>query len=203
MILIYVNLKIILFVIFNYWGIYKSSIIKYNNVPIKKILITGNTLSRNYPERNLMCHLDNHNIEIYDYNNNDIKTDNINFSKKLNEYLCCFTSSVHVVNIKLRKIQNTHIILLKNYEILASGSLLLVPDYEEPYLKKIGLIKGEHYLTLNFNYNNDDMNKQINNLLNEDNIQNINKIRYNGYKYAINNLTNKQRFNELNKIFTE
>lgn len=39
-------------------------------------------------------------------------------------------------NIKQGKIQNTHIVLLKNFKILASGSLLLVPNYEEPYLKK-------------------------------------------------------------------
>lgn len=81
---------------------------------------------------------------------------------------------------------NAHTILLKLFEILASGSLL-ISHYKEPYLRKIGLVKGEHYLTLNFNYNND-MNKQINNLLKEDNISNINKIRYNGSLLVAQNL---------------
>lgn len=189
---------------YNYWGIYKSAIIKFNNEPIKKILISGNLHKTSYPERRYLKNLNNNYIEVYKYNNNDIKdNDDNHYSKKLNEYLCCFTSSVYVVNIKQGKIQNTHIVLLKNFEILASGSLLLVPDCEEEYLKKIGLVKGEHYLTLNFNYNNNDIISQINDLMNENNISNINKIRYNGYTYAINNLTNKQKFEELNEIFTK
>lgn len=188
---------------YNFWGIYNQAIIKFNVEPIKKILISGNNILKRYPERYYLSCLknNNNNINVYKYNTNNIVNDNNNFNFVLNKYLCCFVSSVYVRNKKYKKSLNTHTILLKNYEVLASGSLLLVPDYEELYLKKIGLVKSEHYLTLNFNYNNDDMNKQINNLLKEDNISNINKIRYNGYIYAINNLTNKQRFEELNEIF--
>lgn len=186
---------------YNYWGIYKLAIVEFNNNPYKKILISGNLHGKCYPERQYMKNLNNKFINVYNYNNDDVSkifiSDN-NFSKELNKYLCCFMSSVYVVNIKQGKNENTHIILLKTFEILASGSLLLVPSYEEPYLKKIGLIKGEHYLTLNFN---DDMNNQINYLFEESNISNVNKIRYNGYMYGLNNLTNKQRFIELNEIF--
>jgi hypothetical protein len=188
---------------YNYWGIYKNSIIEFNNNPISKILISGNLSTNKYPERFFLSNLDNKNIYVYNYNNNDVLSINNNYSKELNKYLCCFSSSVYVRNRKYKKIMNTHTILLKNYEILASGSLLLVPNYEEIYLKKIGLIQGEHYLSLNFNYNNNDMNKQINDLFNKDNLEKINKIRYNGYIYSINNLTNKQRFEELNKIFIQ
>jgi hypothetical protein len=188
---------------YNFWGIYNQAIIKFNAEPIKKILISGNSIFKRYPERYFLSRLKNNNIDVYEYNTNDVVNNNNNYNLVLNKYLCCFVSSVYVRNRKYKKSLNTHTILLKNYEILASGSLLLVPDYEEPYLKKIGLINGEHYLTLNFNYNNDDMNKQINILLDETNILNINKIRYNGYKYAINNLTNKKRFEELNEIFTK
>jgi hypothetical protein len=189
---------------YNYWGIYKSAIMEFNNNPTKKILVSGCLAKNCYPERRKLLNLSNENIYVYEYNNNDVSINdklNNNYSKELNKYLCCFSSSVHVVNLKLGKIKNTHIVLLKTFEILASGSLLLVPDYEEPYLKKIGLIKEKHYLTLNFNENDDSINNQINNLFNENNLSNINEIRLNGYNYAINNLTNKQRFNELNEIF--
>ena len=47
------------------------------------------------------------------------------------------------------------------------------------------------------------MNKQINNLVDENNISNINRIRYNGYNYAINNLKNDVKFKELNELFTK
>ena len=187
---------------YNYWGIYKSDIVEFKNEPIKKILLSGSLHKTSYPERIYLSNLINNYIEVYKYNNNDIKDiDNNHYSKKINEYLCCFSSSVYVVNIKRGKIQNTHLVLLKNFEILASGSLLLVPNYEEPYLKKLGLINGTHYLTLDFNNNDIDMNQQINVLMDENNLSNINEIRYNGYIYAINNLTNKQKFIEINEMF--
>lgn len=188
---------------YNYWGIYKSAIMEFNNNPIKKILISGCLARKNYPEREYMTRLNNKYICIYNYNSNDVSSCNMsdnNYSKELNKYLCCFSSSVHVLNMKQGKVQNTHIILLKTFEILASGSLLLVFDYEKPYLRKLGLIAGEHYLTLNFESN---LNKQINILLDDKNIQSINKIRYDGYNYAINNLTNETRFKELNELFTK
>lgn len=187
---------------FNYWGIYKSSIMNFNVNPIKKIMISGCLDRYCYYERQHLKYLNNKYIYVYEYNNNDISgcIKNNNFSMELNKYLCCFSSSIHVANIKYKKMMNTHIILLKTFEILASGSLLIVPDYEEFYLKKIGLIKGEHYLTLNFNEN---LNEQINNLFNESNISNINNIRLCGYNHAINNLTNKQKFIEMNEIFTK
>lgn len=185
---------------YNYWGIYNSSIIEFNNDPITKILISGNLIVKHYPERHLLSNLNNINICVYNYNSNDVQSNNNNFSKELNKYMCCFTSSVYVKNKKYKKTMNTHTILLKIFEILASGSLLLVPDYEEPYLKKIGLINKKHYLTLNFDKNNN-LNEQINNLLNENNLKNVNKIRYDGYIHAINNLTNSVRFKELNEMF--
>lgn len=188
---------------YNCWNIYKSAIVEFNKNPIKKILLSGCTARSNYPERSRLRYLNNKYIEFYEYNNNDIcETYVNNFSKKLNEHLCCFTSSVHVVNIKNMKIENTHVILLKVFEILASGSLLIVPDYEEPYLKKLGLINGEHYLTLDFSKKDNNVCEQINNLFETNNLSHIDKVRLNGYNFGINNLTNEIKFKELHKLFT-
>jgi hypothetical protein len=186
---------------YNYWGIYKSSIIEFNKDPIKKIFISGCMAKNNYPERRRLKSLNNEYIYVYEYNYNDVNNTNNNYSEELNKYLCCFSSSVYVVNIKYGRIENTHLVLLKTFEILASGSLLLVPDYEEPYLEKLGLINKKHYLTLKFDKNDHNMHIQINNLFANDNLLNINNIRYNGYNYAINHLTNEQRYKELNELF--
>jgi len=182
----------------NYWAAYNSSFIEFNINPINKILISGCLLNIHYPERYKLSNLNNNNIYVYKYNNNDFNNDNYN--KVLNNYLCCFVSSVYIYNKKYNKYLNTHIIILKIYETLASGSLLLVPNTEESYLKNIGLINNIHYMTINLD---GDINDKINYIINPINRHIIDNIRKNGNKYCKENLTNIQKFNELNKIFTE
>ena len=182
-----------------YWGIYRNGIMPINNEPIKKLFISGSINDRHYPERYFISNLKNENVYVYEYNHSD--GDNNNYSVQLNKYLCCFSSSVHLRCRTQKQRTNSHTVLLKTFEILGAGSLLVVPNSEEPYLKKYGLINNEHYMTINFNFSYKHMRNEINNLFEESNLPNINRIRLNGYNYAINNLTNKNKFDELNNIF--
>jgi hypothetical protein len=89
---------------------------------------------------------------------------------------------------------NTNMILLKTFEILASGSLLLMPLTEEKYLSEIGLINKVNCILLDFEK---DLNEQINDILNINNRDYVNNIRYNGYIHAKNNLNTENKFNNL------
>lgn len=137
------------------------------------------------------------NIEHYYYNNNDINSINNNYNKILNNYIACFTSSVYIYNKTEKKVSNTNMILLKTFEILASGSLLLMPLSEEKYLEKIGIINNKNCILLDFNK---DLNEQINFIL--DNLEYINNIRYNGYLFGKNELNSDNKFIEFDKLIS-
>ena len=100
----------------------------------------------------------------------NLVSDNI-FIKRLSNYIANFTSSF----------KNSHCILMKVFEIISSGSLLLYPKREEKYLKEIGLIDRENCFLIDFNKN---IQEQINFVLAKENREYINKIRKNGYEYS-------------------
>ena len=180
----------------NLWSCYHTSFSDFNNNPIKKILVSGQIYEIHYPERTKMLSLNN--IEHYTYNTNDVNNNiNNNYNKVLNSYIASFTSSVYIYNETNQKMVNTNMILLKTFEILASGSLLLMPISEDIYLRKIGIIDKENCILLDFNK---DLNEQITFILNIDNINYINNIRYNGYQYAKNNLNSYNKFIEFQNI---
>lgn len=178
----------------NLWCCYNSSFIKFNLNPIIKIAVPGTRNYNSYPER---CQLSRYeNIETILYNHNNLKdpSDN-NFNLALNKYIACFTSSVYSKNATLNKYDNTHCILLKNFEILAAGSLLVVPESESSYLTtELGLIENKHFLTIDFFHN---IQKQINEILSH---PQINSIRNNGQQYAKQNLNSEIKFNEIRKL---
>ena len=180
----------------NLWSAYDLAFIEFNNNPIEKVLISGQIYEIHYPERSKMLLMNN--IESYNYNKFDIDSQNNNYNKILNNYLCCFTSSVYIYNNTQNKMVNTNMILLKTFEILASGSLLIMPLTEEIYIGKIGLINNENCILLDFN---NDVTEQLNNILDINNRTHINNIRYNGYLHAKNNLNTENKFNELKRYF--
>jgi hypothetical protein len=180
---------------FNFNSAYDLAFSPFNNNPIEKILVSGQIYEIHYPERSKMLLMDN--IEHYQYNMNDVNNKTNNYNKTLNNYLCCFTSSVYIYNSYENKILNTNMILYKTYEILASGSLLVMPLTEEKFLNQIGIINGENCLLIDFEK---DLNEQINTILDINNRNYINKIRYNGYTHVKNNLNTEHVFNELKKI---
>lgn len=119
------------------------------------------------------------------------------FNKNLNKYLACFTSPPHVFNYRKNKIENTHNFLLKIYEILASGSLLVLPQTEKDYIKEIYLEDRVNCFLIDLDVSDDNIIKQINSLL----INNeINKIRKNGQILAKNKLNSKIKHTEIKNI---
>ena len=179
----------------NYASSYQLSLCVFNENPIELICVSGQTNEIHYPERNQMLNFEN--IFHYKYQSNETNNLNNNFNISLNSYLCCFTSSVYIYNNKFDKICNTNIILLKTFEILGAGSLLLMPLTEEKYLKKYGIINNENCILLDFTQN---LQEQINSILSKENRNIIDKIRLNGHKHAINNLNSEKMFLKIRNI---
>lgn len=180
----------------NLWCCYNTSICTFNKKPIDKILLSG-SISNAYPQRRKIKHLQN--VCLYKYNNIDINEKNIkgtnNYSSVLNRYLCCFTSSVTVTNVSGNS-GNTHMILLKVFEILASGSLLIYPLSEKKYIKKLGLFHNINCYLIDFSKN---LQIQIDEILDPANRKKIDTIRHNGFEHAIKNLNSNIKFKELKK----
>jgi hypothetical protein len=181
----------------NIWSCYDSSFCNFNNSPIEGILITGHT-DHNYPERYKMTLAKN--TIVYQYNCNDIYSINNNYNLVLNKYLCCFSSSVFIFNHVKNEFTSINVVLLKTFEILAAGSLLLAPKTEEISLSTIGLIDKENYLIIDFDK---DLNEQIDFIFDKNNRELINKIRYNGYIHAKENLTTDKKFLQFNNLFQQ
>ena len=180
----------------NFWSCYKSSFIRFNSSPCKKILLSGTSSHQQYPERWSIAKFSN--VETPQIKNGDshTKTHNTLYNELLNQYIACFASSVYVYNKSSGNIENTHLILLKTFEILASGALLIQPEIEVPYLKDVlGLIKGKHYLTINFDKEN--IQEQIDSILENPRIHEIRKA---GQDYAKENLTSEKKYLELKEI---
>ena len=178
----------------NIWSCYNSSFCNFNNSPIESILISGHTNSC-YPERYKMTLAKN--TILYHYNGGDIYSNNNNYNLVLNKYLCCFYSSVFLFNHAKQQSTSINIILLKTFEILASGSLLLAPKTEESSLSTIGLIDKENYFTIDFDK---DLDEQIDFIFDKNNRELIDKIRYNGYIHAKENLTTEKKFLQFKNI---
>ena len=135
--------------------------------PIKKILLSGRIYPL-YPERELLKNLCLSEVVVLKY---DEGRNQSNYMNQLNSYLCCFASSVYDFN------QST--MLHKYYEILSSGSLLLVPNADERKLNKLGLFNKIHFLTIDCD-NIENLKKTIKYILDDENRNLIDKIRLNG-----------------------
>lgn len=174
----------------NIWCCYNSSFIKFNENPIKKLAVSGAISQKHYPQRDKISKLND--VFIVPKNTNKHSNNNI-YNFILNKYIACFSSSVYVYNYNCKKYENTHCILLKNYEILASGSLLVVPETETVYLEEeLGLKEGIHFLSIDFKKN---IQAQINSILEN---PEINIIRKCGQNYAKDNLNSNKKFLEIN-----
>lgn len=180
----------------NFWSCYLTSFLEFNSSPCKKILLSGACSPSQYPERFTLAKFSN--VERPQIKNGEThtKTHNTLYNELLNQYIACFASSVYVFNKSSEKLENTHLILLKTFEILASGALLIQPEFEVPYLKDVlGLVKGKHYLTIDFE--KDDIQEQINSILEHPQIHEIRKA---GQDYAKENLTSEKKYIELKEM---
>ena len=175
---------------------YDYCFVKFNDNPINKILVSGSLAQHSYPERKYITRFKNVDVK----NNRNGQNDEKNYAKFLNKYLCCFASSVYPENLSLNKKRtNSHCILLKNYEILGSGSLLLNPLIEKPYLEKIGLIEDINCMFVDMT-NDKKIQAKIDFILDSKNRRFIDKVRKAGQNYGKKNLTSKKKFEELKNI---
>ncbi len=155
----------------NFWMGYSRAFLPFNENPILAVGVGGRTESF-YKERKQM-------IQLSAKRNNNITRIpkcrwNI-FMKSLNNFICGFSSSIHINGI------NTHCILGKTFEILAVGSLLLSIKSEEPYLNKIGLY---HKVNCYIADGMSTIKRDINFILDPKNRKEIDKIRKAGQKHA-------------------
>jgi len=195
------------FIFKNHWCCYNECFLEFNHNPIYNLLISGNT-STTYTERHFLTTFDNEKLYVRPRSTNDIKSTKFIYNKCLNSYFACFSSSIYFVkggykpNRKLAaiggKLVNTHAILLKTFEILGSGSLLVMPLKEEKYIGEIGLVNMKNCYLMDFSK---DLNPQINYIF--DNIELFNKIRKEGHVHAKNNLNEQKMIEEIKQIIEQ
>jgi hypothetical protein len=179
----------------NTWCCYNESILEFNHNPKNKLLISGSRGSC-YPERSILDRQSITNktliVHKYKFGGNDIISKEFIYNKRLHSYFACFSTSVYPNKI------NTHAILLKTFEILGSGSLLVMPLKEEKYIGEIGLVNMKNCYLMDFSK---DLNPQIKFIF--DNIELFNKIRKEGHVHAKNNLNEQKMIEEIKQIIEQ
>ena len=166
--------------------------IEFNNNPKNKILISG-IRENSYPFRRKLhdISLEDHykdKLETLQHPNYDNYTHNVineNYYKKLNEYMCCFTDALIY-----------DYILLKVFEITSVGSLLLVVDSISDELNKLGFYDNDNCIMCNEN----NIYEKINWILDEDNVNTVNSIRYKGMELSRKNHNTKKRASDFNNL---
>ena len=176
---------------------YNESILDFNYKPQNKLFISGARHKAHYPHRYILDMLSKTNKILisgkkHTINSNDVITKEFLYNKRLNSYFACFSSSVYVFNI------NTHAILLKTFEILGPGALLVMPLEEEKYISDIGLVNMKNCYLIDFNK---DLNPQIDYIF--DNIELFNIIRKQGHEHAKNYLNEEKMINEIKHIIEQ
>ncbi len=144
----------------------------FNEDPEPRILVTGASYPC-YPFRNHLFGLDDNRIAKLNhpgyqrkYHDSD-KCVGYDYFRLLNRYLCCFTdASIYKY------------VLLKNFEIAGSGSLLLTDDSIIEPMGKLGFIDGVNCIFSNLN----NVREKISWILDARNRDEIDKIRINGMK---------------------
>lgn len=174
--------------------------VKFNDNPKRKILISGRGVKNitRYPMRVKMHQLSlkNNNLEYFkpDHGYRSYKKDlehitfGLKFLEVLNSYLVCFCDDL---------IEYSPYIICKFFEIMSSGSLLLASlRNTKLYFDKLGFIENEDYIYVDEN----NLLEKINYVLDENNINEINRIRYNGYIKTIKYHSSEYRAKQLNEI---
>ncbi len=176
---------------------YDNCFVKLNNDPINKILVSGDMSEIGYPER---FKLSNFNNVCIKKRGNDVWTNEKGYSQYLNRYICCFSTSHYPYNMTTKK-QNviSNLILLKTYEILGSGALLLSPLNQKNQLAKIGLIEDVNCMFIDMSDDNK-IQEKIDFILDEKNRKFIDNIRKNGQNHGKNNLSSKRKYEILKKL---
>jgi len=182
------------FIFTNIWTAYDSAFVEFNTDPIIKIAVSG-AASGHYPERQKMLSLNSPDIvrlPLAGYNE-------IAYTERLNKYICSFSSSPHVTNMTTMKRENVHLLVLKYFEILASGSLLLCPQTEQVYLNRIGIVDRINCVMCDMA----DPVPTIKYILSPDNRAEIHKIRQAGQALARSSLNSENKYRDIMNKLTQ
>lgn len=172
---------------------YKLSQILFNNNPINKICLSGNIRNNVYTVRynfNEIMKKYPEKYKLLEYNNNEISIKNNNFSLRLNKYIAAFYASHDLYHHSTP--------LHKIYEILSSGSLLVINEIDEKCCNLLGLINNKHMIVIK---KNEIVINKVNYILDRNNINEINEIRKNGQHFCINNLNAEWFYKKYINIF--
>ncbi len=179
----------------NYWipyscvnDFYKN--IYFNKNPINNKIFISGTINNMYPMREYISsdYIFKDIIDILphpNYNNYTHNQINTEYYKKLNNYLCCFTDA---------SIYNY--CLLKVYEITSVGSLLLVMDSIKTQLNILGFYDNINCIMCN----KENLLEKMKWILDINNRQNVDKIRYNGMILSRKNHNTQKRTSFFNDI---
>lgn len=169
------------------WGVKKIDSLKFNEQPIKKILVSGALNPTYYPLRIIAKNQTKNMVDLLNHPGYGKITHKIiedDFIIHLNKYLCCFCDG-SILNVVLKKV----------YEILYSGSLLLSELSIKNELEEYGIIENVHCILCNKN----NMEAKMKYILDENNREIINNIRQNGFKLASENFLLEYHYNNLYK----
>jgi hypothetical protein len=175
---------------------YDNCFVKLNKNPINKILVSGCIVDNCYPERNKLINFNNVCLK---ERGNDVWTNEKAYSEYLNQYICCFSSSNYPYNMTTCKTEYSGLILLKTYEILGSGALLLSPLTEKHRLAKIGLIEDVNCMFIDMS-NDNKIQEKIDFILDSKNRQLIDNIRKKGQNHGRNNLNSRKKYKILKRL---
>jgi hypothetical protein len=181
------------------WGMhncYNNCFVKLNNNPINKILVSGAISDSCYPERSKLLNFNNVCKKEMD---NDVWKDETAYSNYLNQYICCFATSVYPYNMTTCYSEYSGLILLKTYEILGSGSLLLSPLTEKHRLATIGLIEDVNCMFIDMSDDNK-IQEKIDFILDIKNREFIDNIRKKGQNHGRNNLNSRKKYKMLKRL---
>jgi len=166
-------------------------VIKFNNDPIRKILVSG-SIAWDRPLRQYVAGLNNENLDIlphpgYGKKYGDESDDIVRgkYFRELNKYLCCFTDG-HLYRY----------VHLKNFEIASVGSLLLTDKNIEPEMNALGFVDYETCIFCDKETFLDKMAW----ILDESNRASVDAIRFAGMKLARERHLTKHRAEQIKEL---
>lgn len=163
-----------------YWFPHSARFITpFNQNPVNKILVSGRLNKQIYPFRYFMYKMSKKYtfVEYLPVNvSYRIKVDDPSYIygrryvEYLNKYLACFTCEAN---------KDRPYILAKNFEILGSGALLVAGNpISKKHFAELGFIDGVHYISVTM----ENVLEKIRYILDPNNREEIDQIRWNGYE---------------------
>jgi hypothetical protein len=158
---------------------YNEAIMPPNPNPTMKLYVSGEHHPLHYPERACLHRLARRktNIVAHPVHRADITSAEFAYNRRLHAHFACFASSVYMRG------ENTHAILLKIYEILGAGALLVMPTSEGKFIKNIGLVNMVNCYLIDFRK---PLSPQIDCIF--ANVAVFERVRAEGHRHARENL---------------